>query len=67
MPEALSPIKPFESMAAGKAVVVSSVAALAETVQDRTTGQVFDKGSIVDIVDSTYREILTARTLATQR
>ena len=93
--EMISPIKPFESMATGKAVVVSSVAALTEIVQDRTTGLVFEKGSatdlaralgelldapelrfklgesartwvtnerdwssIVDIVDSTYREVL---------
>jgi glycosyltransferase involved in cell wall biosynthesis len=93
--EMISPIKPFESMAMGKAVVVSSVAALTEIVADGTTGLVFEKGSaadlarvltemldspelrfklgesartwvrnerdwssIVDIVDTTYREIL---------
>ncbi len=96
--EMISPIKPFESMAGAKAVVVSSVAALAEIVQDGTTGLVFEKGSapdlaralgtlldspelrfklgesartwvvnerdwgsIVDIVDATYREVLGAR------
>lgn len=47
--EMISPIKPFESMASGKAVVVSSVAALAEIVQDGTTGLVFQKGSAVDL------------------
>lgn len=94
--EMISPIKPFESMSMGKAVVVSSVAALTEIVQDETTGLVFEKGSasslarvlerllgdpelrvklgesartwvrnerdwssIVDIVDTTYREILS--------
>lgn len=43
--EAISPIKPFESMAMGKAVVVSSVAALTEIVTDGSTGLVFEKGS----------------------
>jgi glycosyltransferase involved in cell wall biosynthesis len=47
--EMISPIKPFESMATGKAVVVSSVAALTEIVQDRTTGLVFEKGSADDL------------------
>ena len=47
--EMISPIKPFESMASGKAVVVSSVAALAEIVQDGTTGLVFEKGSAPDL------------------
>jgi glycosyltransferase involved in cell wall biosynthesis len=47
--EMISPIKPFESMASGKAVVVSSVAALTEIVQDRTTGLVFEKGSATDL------------------
>lgn len=43
--ELVSPLKPFEAMAMGKAVVVSSVAALAEIVQDGRTGLVFEKGS----------------------
>ena len=47
--EMISPIKPFESMASGKAVVVSSVAALTEIVQDGTTGLVFEKGSAPDL------------------
>ncbi len=47
--EMISPIKPFESMASAKAVVVSSVAALAEIVQDGTTGLVFEKGSAPDL------------------
>lgn len=44
--ELISPIKPFESMAMGRAVVVSSVAALTEIVADGTTGLVFEKGSV---------------------
>lgn len=47
--ELISPIKPFESMAMGKAVVVSSVAALSEIVADGTTGLVFEKGSAPDL------------------
>jgi len=43
--ELISPIKPFESMAMGKAVVSSSVAALTEIVDDGRTGLVFTKGS----------------------
>lgn len=47
--EAISPIKPFESMAMGKAVVVSSVAALTEIVEDGLTGLVFEKGCAKDL------------------
>ena len=47
--EMISPIKPFESMSAARAVVVSSVAALTEIVHDRTTGLVFEKGSATDL------------------
>lgn len=43
--ELVSPLKPFEAMAMGKAVVVSSVAAMSEIVQDGRTGLVFEKGS----------------------
>lgn len=43
--EIVSPLKPFEAMAMGKAVIVSSVAALAEIVTDGTTGLIFKKGS----------------------
>jgi glycosyltransferase involved in cell wall biosynthesis len=42
--ELISPMKPLESMAMGKAVVVSSVAALTEIVQDGESGLVFRKG-----------------------
>lgn len=43
--EIVSPLKPFEAMAMQKAVIVSSVAALAEIVTDGTTGLIFTKGS----------------------
>ena len=42
--ELISPMKPLESMAMGKAVVLSSVAALTEIVQDGKSGLVFRKG-----------------------
>lgn len=42
--EMVSPLKPFEAMAMGKAVVVSDVAALAEIVKDGRTGLIHRKG-----------------------
>jgi glycosyltransferase involved in cell wall biosynthesis len=47
--ELISPIKPFESMAMGKAIVVSDVAALHEFVEDGVTGRVFRKGDPDDL------------------
>jgi glycosyltransferase involved in cell wall biosynthesis len=44
--ELVSPLKPFEAMAMGKPVVVSSVAALTEIVTDTQNGRVFDKGDV---------------------
>jgi glycosyltransferase involved in cell wall biosynthesis len=42
--ELISPIKPFEAMSMGKAVIASSVAALTEIVEPDVRGLVFDKG-----------------------
>lgn len=47
--ELISPIKPFEAMAMGKAVISSSVAALTEIVEPDVRGLVFDKGSSTDL------------------
>jgi glycosyltransferase involved in cell wall biosynthesis len=47
--EMVSPMKPFEAMAMGKAVVVSDVAALAEIVEDGVTGLTFRKGDSSDL------------------
>ncbi len=44
--EMVSPLKPFEAMAMGKCVIVSSVAALQEIIGDRPIGFVFEKGSV---------------------
>lgn len=47
--ELVSPLKPFEAMATGRAIVVSSVAALAEIVAPERTGLVHDKGDVADL------------------
>ncbi len=47
--ELISPIKPFEAMSMGKAVISSSVAALTEIVERDVRGLVFDKGSSADL------------------
>lgn len=46
--ELISPIKPFESMAMGKACISSSVAALTEIVEPDVRGLVFEKGDASD-------------------
>lgn len=53
--EMVSPLKPYEAMAMEKAVLVSSVGALAEMVQDGTTGLVFEKGNIDSLVATLAR------------
>lgn len=47
--EMVSPLKPFEAMAMGKVVVASDVAALAEIVDDGTTGLLFRKGDTASL------------------
>ncbi|SDE30607.1 Glycosyltransferase involved in cell wall bisynthesis [Paracoccus isoporae] len=47
--ELVSPLKPLEAMAAGKAVVMSSVRAMAEMVEGGQTGLVFQKGNADDL------------------
>ena len=47
--EMVSPMKPLEAMAMKKAVLVSSVDALAEMVRDGETGVIFEKGNIEDL------------------
>ena len=46
--ELISPIKPFESMAMGKACISSSVAALTEIIEPDVRGLVFEKGDAED-------------------
>ena len=55
--EAVSPLKPFEAMAAAKVPVVSSVAALTEIVTDGDNGLVFYKGDLSSLTDVLDRAI----------
>lgn len=48
--ELVSPLKPFEAMAMGKAVIASDVRALAEIVTDGVNGLLHTKGSSDDLV-----------------
>lgn len=48
--ELVSPLKPFEAMAMGKAVIASDVRALAEVVSDGRNGLLHEKGSVEDLV-----------------
>ncbi|EPF69979.1 glycosyltransferase [Acinetobacter rudis] len=49
--ELVSPLKPLEAMAMGKALVVSSVGALGEMVKDGETGLVYEKGNVEDLAN----------------
>jgi PEP-CTERM/exosortase A-associated glycosyltransferase len=55
--EMVSPMKPFEAMAMEKAIVVSSVRALAEIVEDGETGVIFEKGDIDSLVEALDRTV----------
>lgn len=55
--EMVSPMKPLEAMASGKAVIVSSVGALTEMVSDGETGLIFEKGNVRDLADTLERII----------
>lgn len=47
--EMVAPLKPVEAMAAGKAIVLSSVAGMQGLLQDGESGLVFAKGEIADL------------------
>jgi len=47
--EMVTPLKPLEAMAMHKAVVMSSVRAMAEMVRHGETGMVFEKGNSADL------------------
>ena len=49
--EMVSPLKPFESLACKKAVIVSSCAALKEIIKDGETGLVFEKANTVELTE----------------
>lgn len=50
--ELVTPLKPLEAMAMEKAVIMSSVAAMAEMVEDGVTGTVFSKGSVASLTEA---------------
>jgi glycosyltransferase involved in cell wall biosynthesis len=56
--EMVTPLKPLEAMAMGKAVVMSSVRAMAEMVEDGRTGLVFKKGDVGDLAAALARLIV---------
>ncbi len=58
--ETVSPLKPFEAMAAAKVPVVSSVAALTEIVTDGDNGLVFDKGDVSSLTEVLDRALADA-------
>ena len=55
--EMVSPMKPLEALAMEKAVIVSSVRALVEMIEDGQTGLVFEKGNIHSMADTLARLI----------
>jgi glycosyltransferase involved in cell wall biosynthesis len=50
--EAVSPLKPFEALAMGKAILGSDVAAIAEIIEDGVTGLLFEKGNLESLEQS---------------
>lgn len=56
--EMVAPLKPYEAMAMGKCVIVSSVAALAEIVGSRRTGLIHEKGSVEQLASCLGEAIL---------
>lgn len=53
--EMVSPLKPFEALAMGKAVVASDVAALAEIITDNSNGLLHRKGDVGSLVSQLRR------------
>lgn len=53
--EMVSPMKPLEALAMSKAVVVSSVDALSDMIQDGYTGLIFEKGNVKSLLDTLVR------------
>lgn len=56
--EMVSPIKPLEALAMGKAVLVSNVQALSEIIRDGETGLQFRKGDVSDLADKLHSLLL---------
>src|SRR5699024_12845952 len=49
--EMVSPLKPFEAMAMGKAVIASDVAALKEIVKPGVNGYLHEKGNAESLIE----------------
>jgi len=60
--ELVTPLKPLEAMAAGKAVVASDVGGLRELIRDRETGMLFPAGD-ADALAAVLTEVLRAADL----
>jgi glycosyltransferase involved in cell wall biosynthesis len=56
--ELVPPLKPYEAMAGGKAVIVSNVAALAGTVIDEETGLIVEKNNVAALTRAMQRLIV---------
>ena len=63
--EMVSPLKPFEAMAMGKAVIASDVAALAEIVTPGMNGLLHEKGSAESLTEQ-LQKLLDEQTLSSQ-
>ncbi|EKF43962.1 hypothetical protein NA8A_04100 [Nitratireductor indicus C115] len=50
--ELVSPLKPVEAMAMGKAVVVPDMPAVSEAVQHEKTGVIYEKGNVLSLSDA---------------
>jgi len=55
--ELVTPLKPLEAMAAGKAVIASDVGGLRELIRDRETGMLFPAGN-VDALAEVLRQVV---------
>lgn len=53
--ETVSPLKPFEAMAMGKAVISSDVAIMTEVIDDDRTGLLFTKGDVASLENALER------------
>lgn len=56
--ELIPPLKPFEAMAAGKAVIVSDVRAMADLVEDGRTGLVVAKDDVAALGEAIARLVM---------
>ena len=53
----VTPLKPFEAMRSGRAVVMSDLPALAEIIEDGVTGRLYSKDDVNDL-STTIKQLL---------